>query len=74
MTISYDGMVKVAQLTENLDTRCSDCTQLIGGMLDEKINHYLTHGWKILHIGTETQRGDGGLQHHTQVIVGKPGE
>jgi hypothetical protein len=40
--------------------------------MEEKINHVLSHGYKILHIGqetTESSRGD--LWQNTVAILGK---
>lgn len=34
-------------------------------------NHYLGHGFKILHVGQETDRVDEGLWQSTVVVLGK---
>ena len=44
----------------------------MGASMEEKINHVLSHGYKILHIGqetTESSRGD--LWQNTVAILSK---
>jgi len=35
----------------------------------EQINHYLEHGYKVLHIGEETFESDKGLEHRTIAVL-----
>jgi len=42
------------------------------GRIDERINHLLNHGYKLLHVGQETITDSDGKPWHTTVaILGK---
>jgi hypothetical protein len=42
-------------LSSNLTAGCrEDCGQSLGENIDSQINHYLKHGYHILHVGQET--------------------
>jgi hypothetical protein len=44
----------------------------LGDDLAEEINHYLTHGYKLLHVGQQTADGpDGKAWHSTIAVMGK---
>jgi hypothetical protein len=69
------GIREVIQLSSNIRKPCSHCST--GPGLDddvgEGINHYLGHGFRILHVGQETQWAPDGKQlwHVTVAILGK---
>jgi hypothetical protein len=39
--------------------------------LEERVNHYLKHGYKLLHVGQETSRANEGLYHATVAVLGR---
>ncbi len=66
---------KVIELRSDHHASCPECggpqTHMDASM-EEKINHVLSHGYKILHIGQETSRADtGDLWQTTVAILGK---
>lgn len=42
--------------------------------LEEHVNHYLAHGWHLLHVGQETREVEGGVRHGTVAVLGRPEE
>jgi len=47
-------------------------TDFHDGRIDERINHLLKHGYKLLHVGQETTTDPDGKPWHTTVaILGK---
>ena len=65
---------QVVKLSSNISETCKHCnTQLKGEDLDDSINHYIKeHGYKILHVGSETSESyDGKLWIHTVAMLGK---
>jgi len=72
--IYYEGIKHVVHISTNIGTRCAHCRESIGGeRFAESINHYIgAHGYKLLHVGTETSHAsEGGLWHSTVAVVGK---
>ncbi len=66
---------RVIALANDVQGPCKVCHQVIGtSNLDEMVTHYLTmHGYILLHIGTETDQGDGHskeLWHRTVAFLG----
>lgn len=55
----YKGIKHVVQISTHLEMSCEHCMTRIGGKyFTESINHYIEqHGYKLLHIGTETGEG-----------------
>ena len=44
-----------------------------GELIHDAINHVLTHGWQLLHVGAEFgQDEEGKSVSHTVAILGKP--
>lgn len=44
------------QVRSGSSGKCAHCDEMLPGAFDEihkRINHYLEHGYKLLHIGTE---------------------
>lgn len=62
----------VIHVSTNITTGCKHCIHQIGGeQFAELINHYITeHGYELLHVGSETSHGDGGLWHSTVAVLG----
>lgn len=55
--------------------RCEDCGEnghLLKGTIDESINHYLGHGYRLLHVGTQSGfAAEGEVWHNTVAVLGK---
>jgi len=50
---------------------CEEC-DFTSAEIDALINHYLEHGYELLHVGQQTSRdGDGNLWQRTVVVLGK---
>jgi hypothetical protein len=72
--LTIDKTKHVVHISTNITTGCAHCKQRIGGEdFAESVNHYLEkHGYKLLHVGSETTHdSDGGSWHSTVAIVGK---
>ncbi len=70
----YQGISHVVELSTNTGTRCEHCSTGVGlDKFTESINHYIgQHGYKLLHVGTETSHDDGGKPWHSTIaILGK---
>ncbi len=56
----YEGIEHVIYISTSIRARCEDCDELLGGsdeLLAPAINHHIEqHGYKLLHVGTETSR------------------
>lgn len=40
--------------------------------LEDHVNHYLAHGWRLLHVGQETRSVAGTVEHATVAVLGRP--
>jgi hypothetical protein len=76
----YEGVQHVVHISTNISASCEHCSKSVGGYpgdgehsLAESINHYIEkHGYKLLHVGTETSRDlDGNSWHSTVAVLGK---
>lgn len=68
------GVRRIVHVRANIGTRCEDCDLFLeSGRLAETVNHYLeSHGYTLLHVGTETSHGsDGSPWHATAAVLGK---
>src|SRR5690242_7433053 len=56
MTTQYEGVKHVISLLSYESKNCEHCTRSVGGEhFSESINHLIKdHGYKLLHVGTET--------------------
>lgn len=64
----------VVYISTDVGARCEHCTQRIGlENFAESINHYIEkHGYKLLHVGTETGvNQDGKMFESTVAVLGK---
>lgn len=66
----------VVQVSSNISQSCQLCNRFFPvhetSILESQINHYIEeHGYRLLHVGTETDRGDDGLYHSTVGVLGK---
>jgi hypothetical protein len=73
MQSNYDGIQHVVHISTNIGEICNECTKRIGlDTIAESINHYIEHGYKLLHVGTETSHDkNGNPWHSTVAILGK---
>jgi hypothetical protein len=71
----YEGVKHVVDISTNISKGCEECSKQIGGpdSLAESINHYIEkHGYRLLHVGTETIDGPDSAPWHTSAaVVGK---
>ena len=70
----YEGINHIIYISTNIGTGCEHCNARIGlEKLAESINHYIEkHGYKLLHVGTETICDKNGNPSHTTIaLVGK---
>jgi hypothetical protein len=65
---------RVVHISTSTVARCHFCEKVIGGSdnFESSTEHYMTqHGFRILHIGTETSRTPNGeLWHSTVAVLG----
>jgi hypothetical protein len=69
----YKGIQQVIEIQSNKTIKCPRCqNKEVPGGFDTRINHFIEHGYKILHIGPGTQQAstDGSPWHFTTCIVG----
>jgi hypothetical protein len=70
----YEGIKHVVYVSTGEQKECEHCGESVGGSLFAKaVNHYIEeHGYKLLHIGTDTNWSDEGTPwHDTVAVVGK---
>jgi hypothetical protein len=71
---AFKGVNQIVHISTNIGGGCEHCSFPIGlDKFAESVNHYIEqHGYKLLHIGTESSRDDDDrLWHHTVAVVGK---
>jgi hypothetical protein len=64
----------IVHISTNITNSCEHCATSVGGeKFAEAVNHYVEqHGYKVLHVGTETIPDmNGGPWHTTVAVVGK---
>ena len=65
---------KVVQVSSSFWKCCKYCSalKLSQDSVEEQVNHYLGHGLKLLHIGTESSRTpEGEVWQSTVAVLGK---
>jgi len=65
---------EVVQVSSSFWKCCKYCSalKLSQDSVEEQVNHYLGHGLKLLHIGTESSRTDEGeVWQSTVAVLGK---
>jgi hypothetical protein len=70
-----DPVRRIAQIHSDVFGGCPGCEEYSGlsDDLDERVNHLIGHGWKVLHVGQETTDGMGGEPwQRTTVVLGEP--
>ena len=64
----------IVHITTSIEKSCEHCTTQVGGdRFAESVNHYIeNHGYKLLHVGTETTHDMNGSPWQVSVaVVGK---
>lgn len=66
----------VVQISTNIGEGCKHCSHPIGmENFAESINHYINeHGYRLLHVGQQTEHASEGLWHSTVAILAGPPE
>lgn len=67
-----DNVKRTTELASNISRGCEHCDKLVGGDVSDGVNHFIEeHGYRLLHVGTETSHNmDGKLWHSTVAILG----
>ncbi len=66
--IDVQNVVKVSDIEL---VQCPICHTLPPDNVAEAINHYLKHGYKLLHVGQETSRDGNSLWQSSVAFLGK---
>jgi hypothetical protein len=66
------NMKHVVQISSDVHGPCEDCGDFrTDNNVGNAINHYLEHGYVLLHVGSQTTNDlDGKLRHSTVAIMG----
>jgi hypothetical protein len=73
-TTKIQNFKEVVEVSSSYWKTCRYCSALkiTEDSIEAQINHYLGHGLKLLHIGTESSRSvDGGVWLSTVAVLGK---
>jgi hypothetical protein len=65
---------RTTYLSSNVGRGCEHCGHSIGalsqGDVADSVNHYIQeHGYRLLHVGTETTHDSNGKPWHTTVVI-----
>lgn len=69
----YSGVAQIVHLSSSdLAAVCAHCRDSVSDSFDIRVNHYIQHGYHVLHIGQETEldRQMGHLWHSTVAVLG----
>ena len=72
--MKHKGVKEVVEVSSSFWKCCKYCSALkmSEDSVEEQVNHYLRHGLKLLHIGTESSRTvEGEIWHSTVAVLGK---
>ena len=72
--MNMSDVKEVVQVSSSFWKCCKYCSALkmSEDSVEEQVNHYLSHGLKLLHIGTESSRTDEGeVWQSTIAVLGK---
>jgi hypothetical protein len=65
---------EVVEVSSSFWKTCKYCSalKLSEDSIEQQVNHYLGHGLKLLHVGTESSRtAEGQIWHSTVAVLGK---
>ena len=74
MSDPYAGVQNVARVSSVEGSPCAECDQALSAYDDFTgcVEHYIKqHGYRLLHVGMETETLSEGLGHSTVAILGK---
>jgi len=68
----YSKMTHIVHAVTHMRKSCPHCRKIFNDF-DEDVNHYIKeHGYKLLHVGTETQNdNEGRLWQSTAAVLGR---
>ena len=72
--MQFDDVKELVQVSSSFWKCCKYCSalKLSQDSVEEQVNHYLDHGLKLLHIGTESSRTAAGeVWQSTVAMLGK---
>jgi len=71
MAGTHETQKTTIYLSTNIGKSCEICRASFIDYHDiaREINHYLDHGYKLLHVGSETSHDDDGKPWHATVAV-----
>ncbi len=72
--MKLEKVKEVVQVNSSFWKCCKYCSalKLSEDSVEEQINHYLRHGLKLLHVGTESSRSpEGEVWQSTVAVLGK---
>jgi hypothetical protein len=69
-----ENIRRTTEVSSNIGRGCEHCRYGIGAMgsedITDGINHFIeAHGYRLLHVGTETSHGPNGEPWHNTVAV-----
>lgn len=74
MATPYTGIKQVVEITKSLSKHCPECEWFPqeGDDFDDRVNHYLGHGFVLLHVGEQTSHDrDGKPWREAIAILGR---
>ena len=65
---------RTTEISSNINRGCEHCRESVGpsndGGITDSINHYINeHGYRLVHVGTQTSHGPDGKPWHNTVAV-----
>jgi len=68
----YAGIEHVEYLSTDLGRSCSQCSKFLSAdNFQENVNHLIEkHGYKLLHVGSESSHSDAGIWNATVAVLG----
>lgn len=72
-TGDYAGISNIAQVRSGAVEACSACNSSLDATEDfaGAVNHYLGHGYMLLHVGQQTSKTEEGVWTETVAILGR---
>lgn len=71
-----ENVKRTVEISSNIGQGCDHCDEWVGasmrgnGGVATSINHYIeAHGYKLLHVGSQTSRDDEGKPWHSTVAI-----
>lgn len=81
MDLRHHDATRIVTLASDVSASiCRECgnplptRQRFANDLQDHVNHYLEHGWLLLHVGSETRLEGGRPLHLTVAVMGRPGD